>query len=190
MRSVYSRAPHSWTLRNRVSTIRKRHKTPLNAVSYCLDTNARHKSRAFFALWIPQKIGVYMQEKTKSSTKVNIIANKNVDNISDTKNSKIIKSKDRVRKRAEVFTRPREVNNILALTQATSNPYWRFLEPACGNGNFLEAILRQRLERLKQDRIEWHIKNREFSILKVLSTIYGVDIAEDNMTNAKNDFKA
>ena len=93
-----------------------------------------------------------------------------------------IKSRTRVRDRGEVFTQPREVNNILALTQATSNRYWRFLEPACGNGNFLEAILRQRLNHLKQDRIEWHQKNREFSVLKVLSTIYGVDIAEDNIT--------
>lgn len=96
-----------------------------------------------------------------------------------------VKSKSRVRDRGEVFTAEREVNNILALTQATSNRYWRFLEPACGNGNFLEAILRQRLEHLKQDRIEWHAKNREFSVLKVLSTIYGVDIAEDNIAECK-----
>jgi hypothetical protein len=96
-----------------------------------------------------------------------------------------IKSKSRVRDHGEVFTGEREVNNILALTQATSNRYWRFLEPACGNGNFLEAILRQRLEHLKQDRIEWHPKNREFSVLKVLSTIYGVDIAKDNITECR-----
>lgn len=98
---------------------------------------------------------------------------------------KQVKSKSRVRDRGEVFTAEREVNNILALTQATSNRYWRFLEPACGNGNFLEAILRQRLEHLKQDRVEWHAKNREFSVLKVLSTIYGVDIAEDNISECK-----
>lgn len=90
-----------------------------------------------------------------------------------------------MRDRGEVFTNEREVNNILALTQATSNRYWCFLEPACGNGNFLEAILRQRLEHLKQDRIEWHPKNREFSVLKVLSTIYGVDIADDNIAECK-----
>ena len=96
-----------------------------------------------------------------------------------------IKSRQRVRSNGEVFTQPREVNNILALTEATSNKYWRFLEPACGNGNFLEAILRQRMERLTQDRTEWHAKNREFSTLKVLSTIYGVDIAPDNIEECK-----
>ena len=105
--------------------------------------------------------------------------------VSQKAKSKQIKSKSRVRDRGEVFTNEREVNNILALTQATSNRYWRFLEPACGNGNFLEAILRQRLDHLKQDRLEWHPKNREFSVLKVLSTIYGVDIAEDNISEYK-----
>ena len=126
-----------------------------------------------------------MQKIAKNPTKLDSVAGKNTGVSSGVKKSKIIKSKDRVRKRAEVFTQPREVNDILALTGATSNPYWRFLEPACGNGNFLEAILRQRLERLKQDRIEWHAKNREFSVLKVLSTIYGVDIAEDNIEECK-----
>lgn len=105
--------------------------------------------------------------------------------ISKKANTAIIKSRSRVREKGEVFTQPREVNNILALTQATSNRYWRFLEPACGNGNFLEAILRQRLEHLVDDRIEWHPKNREFSVLKVLSTIYGVDIADDNIEECK-----
>ncbi len=97
----------------------------------------------------------------------------------------IIKSRQRVKERSEVFTQPREVDRMLALTQATSNRYWRFLEPSCGNGNFLEAILRQRLDHLKQDQLEWHAKNREFSILKVLSTIYGVDIAEDNIAECR-----
>lgn len=96
-----------------------------------------------------------------------------------------IKSRSRVKDRGEVFTQPREVNNILALTGATSNRYWRFLEPACGNGNFLEAILRQRLEHLRHDKIGWHAKNREFSVLKILSTIYGVDIAEDNILECR-----
>lgn len=126
-----------------------------------------------------------MQKGVKSPTRPNSVAGKNTSLSSDVKKSKIIKSKDRVRERAEVFTQPREVNNILALTQATSNRYWRFLEPACGNGNFLEVILRQRLDHLKQDRIEWHSKNREFSVLKVLSTIYGVDIAEDNIAECR-----
>ena len=95
-----------------------------------------------------------------------------------------IKSKTRVRDLGEVFTNKREVDNILALTQATSNRYWRFLEPACGNGNFLEAILRQRLEHLKQDRIEWHPKNREFSVLKLLIYVFSLDYLFFNFSNS------
>ena len=123
--------------------------------------------------------------------KISAMPQKNKSNAGNSSNQKSfsvkkgIKSRARVRERGEVFTNEREVNNILALTQATSNRYWRFLEPACGNGNFLEAILKQRLEHLKQDRVEWHPRNREFSVLKVLSTIYGVDIAEDNIAECK-----
>ena len=125
-------------------------------------------------------------KKTRKSTVIDPCPGKKTASLSGAKQKqKIIKSKQRVREHAEVFTQKREVDNILALTQATSNKYWRFLEPACGNGNFLEAILRQRLDRLLQDRIEWHANNREFSILKVLSTIYGVDIAADNIDECK-----
>ena len=66
-------------------------------------------------------------------------------------NSKIIKSRHRVKNQGEVFTQDREVKNILALTQATDNIFWRFLEPACGNGNFLVEIVNQRIDKIIQD---------------------------------------
>lgn len=106
------------------------------------------------------------------------------ENVTSRKN-RGIKSRTRVKDQGEVFTEKREVDNILALTEATSNRYWRFLEPTCGNGNFLEAILRQRLDHLKQDKFEWHPQKREFSVLKIISTIYGVDIAADNIAECK-----
>lgn len=98
---------------------------------------------------------------------------------------KIIKSKSRVRHQGEVFTQEREVKNILALTQATDNIFWRFLEPACGNGNFLVEIVRQRLIRIKQNPNYRPADKREFAIIKMLTSIYGVDIAEDNITECK-----
>lgn len=98
---------------------------------------------------------------------------------------KIIKSKTRVRGQGEVFTQEREVKNILALTQATDNIFWRFLEPACGNGNFLVEIVRQRLGRIKQNPNYRPADKREYAIIKMLSTIYGVDIAEDNIAECK-----
>lgn len=98
---------------------------------------------------------------------------------------KIIKSRSRVRDQGEVFTQEREVKNILALTQATDNIFWRFLEPACGNGNFLVEIVRQRLIRIKQTPTYKPADKLEYAIVKMLSTIYGVDIAEDNITECK-----
>lgn len=66
-----------------------------------------------------------------------------------------IKSRQRVRDLAEVYTHEREVNAMLDLipdmfpadSDATSrgNHDRTFLEPACGSGNFLEAILRRKL---------------------------------------------
>ena len=98
---------------------------------------------------------------------------------------KIIKSKNRVRDQGEVFTQEREVKNILALTQATDNIFWRFLEPACGDGNFLVEIVRQRLMRIKQTPTYRPADKREYAIIKMISTIYGVDIADDNIAECK-----
>lgn len=98
---------------------------------------------------------------------------------------KIIKSKNRVRDQGEVFTQEREVKNILALTQATDNIFWKFLEPACSDGNFLVEIVRQRLMRIKQTPTYRPADKREYAIIKMISTIYGVDIADDNIAECK-----
>lgn len=96
-----------------------------------------------------------------------------------------MRTKDRVRDLGEVFTQEREVKNILALTQATDNIFWKFLEPACGHGNFLVEIVRQRLIRIKQTPMYRPADKREYAIVKMISTIYGVDIAEDNIAECK-----
>ena len=58
-----------------------------------------------------------------------------------------IKSRERVVERGEVFTAEREVNAMLDLVkQETERIDSRFLEPACGTGNFLVEILRRKLE--------------------------------------------
>ena len=57
-----------------------------------------------------------------------------------------IKSKERVRERGEVFTAEREVNAMLDLVKdETERIDSTFLEPACGDGNFLAEILRRKL---------------------------------------------
>ena len=57
-------------------------------------------------------------------------------------NKKQVKSKQRVNDHGEVYTAEREVNAMLDLVkQETERVDSRFLEPACGNGNFLIEIL-------------------------------------------------
>jgi len=91
-----------------------------------------------------------------------------------------VKSKKRVADHGEVFTAEREVNAMLDLVkQETERIESRFLEPACGNGNFLAEVLRRKLnvvnDRYSKNQIEWE----RYAIIAV-SSIYGVDILEDN----------
>jgi hypothetical protein len=96
------------------------------------------------------------------------------------KKDKQFKSKQRVAAHGEVFTNPREVNAMLDLVKhETERIDSRFLEPACGNGNFLAEVLRRKLNVIEQKyshtQIEW-----EFYAVVAVSSIYGVDILEDN----------
>lgn len=62
-----------------------------------------------------------------------------------TKTEPLIKSRNRVRDLAEVYTAEREVRAMLDLVPEFSLKQ-TFLEPACGNGNFLIEILRRKLQ--------------------------------------------
>ena len=65
-----------------------------------------------------------------------------------------VKSKQRVTDHGEVFTADREVNAMLDLVkQETERVDSRFLEPACGDGNFLAEILHRKLEAAKKRAI-------------------------------------
>lgn len=91
-----------------------------------------------------------------------------------------VKSKQRVTDHGEVFTNQREVNAMLDLVKyETERIDSRFLEPACGNGNFLAEVLRRKLnvveKRYSKSQIEWE----RYAVIAV-SSIYGVDILEDN----------
>ena len=91
-----------------------------------------------------------------------------------------VKSKKRVTDHGEVFTNQREVNAMLDLVKhETERIDSRFLEPACGDGNFLAEVLRRKLvvvdSRYSKSQVEWE----RYSVIAV-SSIYGVDILEDN----------
>jgi len=97
-----------------------------------------------------------------------------------------VKSKERVTEFGEVYTSEREVNAMLDLVkQETERLDSRFLEPACGDGNFLIEVLNRKLEVLvksfKKNQYEF-----EKNAVVVLGSIYGIDILEDNAQIARD----
>ena len=92
-----------------------------------------------------------------------------------------VKSKQRVAKHGEVFTAEREVKAMCDLVkQETERIDSRFLEPACGDGNFLSEILSRKLTVVKKKYKRSPLDYEKNAIL-ALSSIYGVDIMRDNV---------
>jgi len=102
-----------------------------------------------------------------------------------------IKSRDRVRDIAEVYTRDEEIKAMLELIGDVShNIEARFLEPAAGNGNFLVRILERKLASALRKakgptKRKAHIqKDFEFYTLMSVASIYAVDICASNVQEA------
>ena len=96
-----------------------------------------------------------------------------------------IVSKQRVTDHGEVLTAPREVNAMLDLVrQETERIESRFLEPACGNGNFLAEILERKLRVVESRYARSQLDYERMAVLAV-SSIYGIDIQEDNVSECR-----
>jgi hypothetical protein len=92
-----------------------------------------------------------------------------------------IKSKQRVADHGEVLTGEREVNAMLDLVKPeTERIDSRFLEPACGTGNFLAEILRRKLRVVESRYAKSQIEYERYAMLAV-SSLYGIDILKDNV---------
>ena len=95
----------------------------------------------------------------------------------------LIKSKRRVQKHGEVFTPKWMVEKMLntpGVKEACETLEATFLEPGAGEGAFLVEILRRKLEMISEKYNET-IKQYENYSLYALSTLYGVELLEDNM---------
>ena len=96
-----------------------------------------------------------------------------------------VRSRDRVRDLAEVFTHQREVDAMLDLIpDAFGALDVKFLEPACGSGNFLVEILRRKLRLVQQSKCVSQ-EQYEHQLLRAVAPIYGVDISPENVTEAR-----
>ena len=97
-----------------------------------------------------------------------------------------VKSKQRIADHGEVFTSEREVNAMLDLVkQETERIDSRFLEPACGTGNFLAEILNRKLKVVKK-RYSKNKSDYEKYAVVAITSIYGVDILEDNVLECRD----
>ena len=101
-----------------------------------------------------------------------------------------MRSADRIRDLGEVFTPEAIVESMLGLLQDV-NYASKFLEPGCGNGNFLEKILISKLEILarlpevKNSIKSGNLDELEFKIISALSSVYGIDIDKLNIEEAR-----
>jgi hypothetical protein len=97
----------------------------------------------------------------------------------------LIKSKKRVADHGEVFTPPWLVERMLDLVKGESERIdSRFLEPACGSGNFLVAVLKRKLATV-QAKYGKSAFNKKLYALQALACCYGIELLEDNIAECR-----
>ena len=98
---------------------------------------------------------------------------------------KYVKSKQRVADHGEVFTPPWLVEAMLDLVKdETERIDSRFLEPACGSGNFLVRILQRKLAAVELKFGKCDFERRHYALLAVMCA-YGMELLEDNIAECR-----
>ncbi len=96
-----------------------------------------------------------------------------------------IKSKQRVADHGEVFTPPWLVEAMLDLVKdETERIDARFLEPACGSGNFLVRILQRKLAAVELKYGKSDFERRHYALLAVMC-VYGIELLADNIAECR-----
>src|SRR6185437_4839155 len=98
----------------------------------------------------------------------------------------LIKSKKRVADHGEVFTPPWLVEAMLDLVKGESERIdSRFLEPACGSGNFLIPILKRKLAAVEAKYGRCADFEKQHYALLALMCIYGIELLADNIAECR-----
>lgn len=99
----------------------------------------------------------------------------------------LIKSKKRVADHGEVFTPPWLVEKMLDLVAGeTERIDSRFLEPACGSGNFLVPILQRKLAAVEARYGRSDFEKRHYALL-ALASLYGIELLADNIAECRGN---
>src|SRR5882762_838101 len=99
----------------------------------------------------------------------------------------LLKSKQRVADHGEVFTPPWMVEAMLDLVKdETERIDSRFLEPACGSGNFLVQVLRRKLAAVERKFGKSDFERRHYALLGLMC-IYGIELLADNIAECRSN---
>lgn len=97
----------------------------------------------------------------------------------------LVRSKQRVADHGEVFTPAWMVEAMLDLVKGeTERIDSRFLEPACGNGNFLAQILRRKVAAVELHYGKSEFERRHYALL-ALMCVYGIELLSDNIADCR-----
>ena len=97
----------------------------------------------------------------------------------------LVKSKQRVADHGEVFTPPWLVEAMLDLVkEETERIDSRFLEPACGDGNFLVQILKRKLASVEKKYGKSEFDRRHFALF-ALMCLYAIELLSDNISDCR-----
>jgi hypothetical protein len=99
----------------------------------------------------------------------------------------LVKSRKRVSDHGEVFTPSWMVEDMLDLVKEESERIdSRFLEPACGSGNFLVPVLRRKLASVTKQFGKSDFEKRHHALL-ALMCIYGIELLPDNAAECRGN---
>jgi hypothetical protein len=99
----------------------------------------------------------------------------------------LVKSKQRVADHGEVFTPSWMVGDMLDLVKGESERIdSRFLEPACGSGNFLMMVLLRKLVTVQARYGKSEFERNHFALF-ALMCIYGIELLEDNVRECREN---
>lgn len=97
----------------------------------------------------------------------------------------LIKTRQRVADHGEVFTPTWMVDAMLDLVKGeTERIDSRFLEPACGSGNFLAPILRRKLAAVELKFGQSEFEKRHYAVFSLMC-VYGVELLADNIAECR-----
>lgn len=98
-----------------------------------------------------------------------------------------VRSRKRVADHGEVFTPPQLVQAMIDLVRSEAERIdSRFLEPACGSGNFLVPVLARKLRTVRTRYGKSDFERRHHGLLALMS-VYGIELLEDNVAECRQN---